>query len=86
MSTETSLTTGHVLLVRKHEQQRVLHFPILNDARQLGAGLVYPVAILGVDDENETLCAYIPAPNRPCQILVMATRAIVKTTSHSPEK
>ena len=35
-----------ILLVRKHEQQRVLHLAILDDPRQLGAGLLHALSVI----------------------------------------
>ena len=46
-----------ILLVRKDKQQRVLHFSVLDDAGELGAGLLDAVAVIGVNDEDEPLCA-----------------------------
>jgi hypothetical protein len=46
------------LLVRENQQQRILHFPVLDDTGELGAGLVDTVAVVRVDDEDQTLSAY----------------------------
>jgi hypothetical protein len=49
--------TRQILLVRKHQQQRILHFAVLDDARQLGLCLVKTVAVGRIDDEDEALRA-----------------------------
>jgi hypothetical protein len=46
-----------ILLVRKYQQQSILHFSVLDNARELGAGLVDTVTVVGIDDENQTLGA-----------------------------
>ena len=48
-------TSLEILLVRKHQQQRVLHFPILNNPCEFCPRLVDAVAVVGIDDEDETL-------------------------------
>ena len=46
-----------VLLVGKDEEQRVFHFAVLDDARQLRLGFFNAVAVVAVDDEDEALGA-----------------------------
>lgn len=41
-----SLTAGEVLLVRKYEQETVLHLPVAQYARQLLPSFVYPLPVL----------------------------------------
>lgn len=50
-------TFFQILLVGKDEEERVLHFAVVDDAVKLLAGLVYAGAVGGVDDEDETLGA-----------------------------
>lgn len=50
-------TSLQILLVREYQQQRILHFPVLDDAGELGAGLVDTVAVVRVDDKDQTLSA-----------------------------
>ena len=47
--------SGDILLVGKHKQQRLLHFPIEYDAMQLLSRLIYAVAVVAVDNENKAL-------------------------------
>jgi hypothetical protein len=54
LSQRTSL---QILLVCKHQQQRILHFPVLDDTGELGTGLIDTVAVVRVDDEDQTLSA-----------------------------
>lgn len=64
------LTARNVLLVRKHEEKRVAHFPVLDDAREFGAGLVHAVAVVAVDDKDESLRAgKVVAPERTNLVL-----------------
>jgi hypothetical protein len=56
MSAHRVRTSWQILLVRKHQQQRILHFPVLDDARELRPCLVDAVAVVGVDDEDQALC------------------------------
>jgi hypothetical protein len=49
-------TIGQVLLVRKHQQQALLHLAIVENLVQLGPRLVDTLPVLRVDDEDETLC------------------------------
>lgn len=51
------LTSINVLLVGKNKQQRISHFTILNDARQFIPRLLYPVAVVAVNDKDEALGA-----------------------------
>jgi hypothetical protein len=55
-------TTGYILLVCKHEQQAVLHLAVRQDAVELLARLVNPVAVVAVDDKDETLRARVVVP------------------------
>jgi len=50
-------TSLQILLVREYQQQRILHFPVLDNAGELGAGLVDTVTVVRVDDEDQTLSA-----------------------------
>lgn len=52
-------TIRQILLVRKHEQQTILHLPVVQDLVQLGPRFVDPVAVLRVDDEDESLSACV---------------------------
>lgn len=52
------LTSRYVLLIREDEQQRLLHLSVKYDPMQLLPGLVYPGAIIRVDNEDKSLCAY----------------------------
>jgi hypothetical protein len=51
-------TSWQILLVRKHQQQRILHFPVLDDPRELRFRLVDAAAVIGVDDEDKALGSY----------------------------
>lgn len=48
-------TALEILLVGQHEKHAVAHFPVVDDAVELGAGLVDAGAVGRVDDENEAL-------------------------------
>jgi len=48
-------TPLEILLVRKDQQQRILHFSVLDDSRELRSCLVDAAAVVGVDDEDEAL-------------------------------
>ena len=61
-------TSLKILLVRKHQQQRILHFPVLNDTRKLRPGLFNAVAIVGVDDEYQALGSYHAAYQQKCPV------------------
>lgn len=50
-------TTRNILLVRKYQQQRILHFAILYYSRQFAPRLLESIAIVAVDDKDQTLCA-----------------------------
>ena len=66
------LTLCQILLVRKHEQQTIFHFPIIDDAVQLLPRLVHPGAIARIDNEDQALRpAEVVSPQRPD--LVLAT-------------
>jgi hypothetical protein len=54
-------TSRQILLVGKHQQQRILHFPVLNDPCEFGPRLLDAVAVVRVDDEDEALgsCALL---------------------------
>jgi hypothetical protein len=56
-------TSRQILLVGKHQQQRILHFPVLDDPCELGPRLLDAVAVVRVDDEDESLgsCALLAA-------------------------
>lgn len=45
-------TPLEILLVGKHEQQRILHFSVLDDARKFGSCLVDTIAVVGVNNED----------------------------------
>lgn len=65
-----ALTSCDILLVGKHQQQRILHFAILNDTRQLVLRLGDPIAVVAVDNEDETLGAReVVAPQRSDLVL-----------------
>lgn len=64
------LTSWNILLVRKHQQQRIFHFAILNNPRQLAPRLVYPVAVVAVNDEDKALGAgEVMSPQRSDLVL-----------------
>ena len=44
--------TGDVLLVGEDEEQRVLHFSVLDDAGEFGFGFFDAVAVVAVDYED----------------------------------
>jgi len=50
-------TSRQILLVCKHEEQTIFHLPITQNPMQLLFRLVYPLPILAVHDEHETLCS-----------------------------
>jgi hypothetical protein len=54
-------TSCQILLVGKHQQQSILHFPVLDNPCEFGPRLLDAVAVVGVDDEDETLgsCALL---------------------------
>lgn len=54
-------TSGQILLVRKNEQQTLLHLPIAQYAMQLLLGLIQSLTVLAIDDEHEAL--------RPCVVV-----------------
>jgi hypothetical protein len=47
-----SRTSVQILLIRKHQQKRILHFPVLDDSCEFRLRLVDAVAVVGVDDED----------------------------------
>lgn len=55
-------TSRQILLVREHEEETVLHFPVAQYAVQLLLRLVDTLPVLAVHDEDETLCAGIVMP------------------------
>jgi hypothetical protein len=55
-------TSRQILLVGKHQQQSILHFPVLNNPCEFGPRLLDAVAIVRVDNEDEALS--------PCALLV----------------
>ena len=52
-------TTRDILLICKHEQQRLFHFSIQDDAMEFLPRFIDAGAVVGVDDEDETLCSCI---------------------------
>lgn len=46
------LTSGYILLISKHKQQRLFHLPVQNDAVEFLPRFVYSRAVVGVDDED----------------------------------
>jgi hypothetical protein len=54
--TRTSL---EILLVCKHQQQRIFHFPVLDDPCEFRPCLVDTITVIRVDDEDKTLSSYI---------------------------
>ena len=63
-------TSRQILLVCKHEEQTVLHLPITQNPMQLLFRLVYPLSILAVHDEHETLCpSVVVSPQRSNLVL-----------------
>ena len=59
-----------ILLVGKHQQQGILQLAGRQDPMELGARLVYPVAVLAVNDKDERLGAgVVMAPQRSNLIL-----------------
>jgi hypothetical protein len=62
--------TRDVLLVGKHQEQRLLHLAVEDDAVQLLSCLVDARAVVGVDDEDEALRAgEVVAPQRSDLVL-----------------
>ena len=55
-------TSWQILLVREHEQETILHFPVTQYAVQLLLRLVDTVPVLAVDDEDQTLRASVVMP------------------------
>ena len=55
-------TTRKILLVRKDEEQTLLHLPIAQYTVELLLGLVYALPVLTVDDEHEALRAGVVVP------------------------
>jgi hypothetical protein len=52
---ELSPAYGQILLVREHEEHGIPELVLVQHALQLLAGLDNTVAIVGVDDEDDTL-------------------------------
>ena len=50
-------TTLKILLICKDEQQRILHFSVLNDPCEFCPCLVDAITVIRIDDEDETLRA-----------------------------
>jgi hypothetical protein len=48
-------TSLKILLVREHQQERILHFSILNNPCEFRSCLVDTVAVVGVDNEDKAL-------------------------------
>jgi hypothetical protein len=70
-------TSCQILLVRKHQQQRVLHFAVLDDAGELGPRFLNPALVVGVDDEDKTLSACVCAlasHSRPADVRDMGAQ------------
>ena len=64
------LTSRQVLLVRKDEQKALLHLSVAQYPVQLLLCLVYPLSVLTVHDEHETLRAgVVMSPERPDLVL-----------------
>ena len=63
-------TSRQILLVRKHKQEALLHFPIAQYTVELLLRLVYTFPVLAVNDENETLGASVVlSPQGPNLVL-----------------
>ena len=63
-------TSWQVLLVGEHEEQTVLHLPIAQNPMQLLFCLVYPLPILAIHNEHETLCpSVVVSPQRSNLVL-----------------
>lgn len=60
------------MLVRKHEEQSLLHFPIQDDSVKFLSGLVYPRAVVGVNHKNETLGAGEVVPPQRTDLVLTA--------------
>ena len=59
-----------ILLIRKHKQQRILHLPVLNDARKFSASLFQTIAVAAVYDKHQALStAEVVSPQRSDLIL-----------------
>jgi hypothetical protein len=63
-------TSCQILLVGKHQQQSILHFPVLDDPCEFGPRLLDAVAVVRVDDEDETLGS--------CALLASCARAVCR--------
>jgi hypothetical protein len=67
---EQLLTTRQILLIRKYQQQTILHLTVAQYTMELLLGLVYSVPVLAVDDEDEALGAgVVVPPERPDLVL-----------------
>ena len=51
-------TSSNILLVRKHQKERIFHFSVIDNAMQLLSRLVYAIAITRIDNEDQALGAY----------------------------
>ena len=63
-------TSGQILFVREYQQQALLHLTITQYTMELLLRLVYALAVLAVDNEDETLGASVVVPpQRPDLVL-----------------
>ena len=64
------LTSGQILLVRKDEEQTLLHFSITQYTVQLLLCFIDPISVLAIDHKYETLRAsVVVSPQRPDLVL-----------------
>lgn len=67
---EREPTIWQILLVGKHQQQALLHFPVVQDLMQLSPCLLDTLPVLRVDDEDEALRAgVVVSPERTNLVL-----------------
>lgn len=67
---KTELTSWKILLVCKDEKEALPHFSVSDDSMKLLSRFVNSVAVLAVDDENQSLGArVIVSPQRPDLVL-----------------
>lgn len=50
-------TSRYILLIRKDKQQGLFHLPVQNYAMEFLPRFVYSCAVVGVDDEDQSLGA-----------------------------
>lgn len=62
----------NILLVRKDQQQRILHLRVVQNPPQLELGLGYPRPVARVHDEDETLGASIVVPPQWTDLVLTA--------------